>query len=224
LYNGGLAWLGAGRLDHAADLFALALRMDGLDAGQRADATLRLEESKKLLVQLDLRGLPEEASVQLDDGPDLPTEGPRYASQGTHTLTVRVDGEVQLTRSLSIGALKPRVLVVELALPSRTWSPRLTIGVSLLGGALAFGAVAVGTGIAGLSARDAVAEDLDAGAIDTETYEARDRAAELRVASNVFWVLAGVSLVTGGVLIVVDLTDEVAVVASPTQAALRISF
>jgi hypothetical protein len=185
---------------------------------------LRLEESKKLLVQLDLRGLPEEASVQLDDGPDLPTEGPRYASQGTHTLTVRVDGEVQLTRSLSIGALKPRVLVVELALPSRTWSPRLTIGVSLLGGALAFGAVAVGTGIAGLSARDAVAEDLDAGAIDTETYEARDRAAELRVASNVFWVLAGVSLVTGGVLIVVDLTDEVAVVASPTQAALRISF
>ena len=89
---------------------------------------------------------------------------------------------------------------------------------------MAFGAVAVGTGIAGLSARDAVVEDLDAGAIDTETYEARDRAAELRVASNVFWVLAGVSLVTGGVLIVVDLTDEVAVVASPTQAALRISF
>lgn len=224
LYNAGLAWIGAARLDHAADMFALALGMEGLSPEQEADATAKLEDAQRSLVVVELVGVGRLARVQLDEGPTLPREAKLHAAMGTHVVRVR-DGDSTEEREVVVSSLAPRVVEVRFGEPEpASLSARLVGGIALFGASLVFGGVAIGAGVTGQAAADDVLADIDAGTIDAETYDLRDQASELKVVANVCWVFAATTLVAGAALTIWEVTDTATVSASPTGATFRLRF
>lgn len=237
LYNAGLAWLGAGRLDHAADAFAAALAMEGLTAEQHSDAETRLAEARKVLAVLKPVGVAAGVEARVDDGPLLPASGELHGLAGTRELTV-VDAQGQETkRSVTVPKADGRSIEVRFdAEPTKPASgaglpPRIVIGLSMFGAAALLGGAAIGTGVAGLSTRDDfVAAQNEGGSSREELASLRDDAVSLKIATNVLWGLAGTALIGGGVATALGLVEpaeggaSASLVVTPGFAAVRGHF
>jgi hypothetical protein len=207
LYNAGLAWFGANRMDHAADVLSVALSMEGLSAEQKLDATRRLEAAEKQLAILKLSGVSADSKVRVDKGPTLPATARIHGSLGRHEVhAVDSDGGT-MTRTITVEKADGSELAVsfESAEPvapaaSRSFDPKLALGLGLLGGAVVFGVAAIGTGVAGLDARDEYVAALGDARAKDERSELRDDAVSLKVSTNVLWGFAAATLIGGGVL------------------------
>lgn len=213
LYNAGLAWLGAGRLDHAADAFAAALAMEGLTPEQKADSEKRLGDGQKVLARLRIEGAPSGARARVDDGPTLPSTGAFHALAGSREVTaVDSDGHEQKQRVQVPKADGREILVRFGESPGGADAPlptRIVIGLSLIGASALFGGAAIGTGVAGLSARDDfVAAQNEPGSTREELQTMRDEAVSLKIATNVLWALSGTAFLSGGVATVLGLVEE----------------
>lgn len=213
LYNAGLAWLGAGRLDHAADAFAAALAMEGLTPEQKADSEKRLAEAQKVLARLRVEGAPSGARARVDDGPTLPAQGAFHALAGAREVTV-VDGDGhEQKRAVQIPKADGRAISVRFGESSggadAPLPTRIVIGLSLLGASALFGGAAIGTGVVGLSARDDfVAAQNEPGSTREELQTMRDEAVSLKIATNVLWAVSGTAFIGGGVATLLGLLEE----------------
>jgi tetratricopeptide (TPR) repeat protein len=202
LYNAGLAWLAAGRMDHAADAFAAALEMDGLSAEQATDAQQRLRDSEKSLSVVTLVGAPRSAKARIDDGPLLDSRSRFHALPGAHKVTL-ADGDFDDSRAFNAARAEP-VQVQFGGSSSEDVPPLLIASIGLFGAAAVFGGAAIGTGITGLSARDEAVLRIDQGVIDQTTEDLIGEAESLKIATNVLWTLSALSAVGGGVVLLLS--------------------
>ena len=224
LYNAGLAWIGAARLDHAADVLALALGMEGLSPEQKADATAKLEDAKRSLVEVEVVGLSRDATLQLDEGPVLPPGAMLHAALGNHVINARTRDVVE-KQELSVTKLEPRVVTVRFGEPEpESLSGRLIGGVALFGLSAVFGGIAIGSGVTGLAARDELVLAIAREDFSNETFELRDQAEEFQVVANVCWVFSALSLVGGAALTIWEVTDTASVSATPSGANVTVRF
>ena len=214
LYNAGLAWLAAGRMDHAADAFVAALEMDGLSAEQATDAQQRLRDSEKSLSVVTLEGAPRSAKARIDDGPLLGSRSRFHALPGSHRVTL-ADGDFDDSRAFSAARGEP-VKVQFGGSHSADLPPLVIASIGLFGAAAVFGGAAIGTGITGLSARDEAVLRIDQGAIDDTTKDLVSEAESLKVATNVLWTLSALSAVGGGVVLLLSF-DETAEAPPPAK-------
>lgn len=216
LYTAGLAWDLASRSERAADAFARALEVPGLDAKQTQTAKDRLAQLEKSLGTLTVTG-PEGTKVQLDQFSEAPVPARLHAAPGVHTLSIRMPGKPIERKdvTLEIGKttsyeVKEEVKPEEPAPPPPPpaepeptpppppppppfWTLRRVIGVGVGGvGLAALGATAV-LGINANGAKDAY----DAG----PTREGFDHASSLETWTNVMLV-SGAVLLAGGVALV----------------------
>ena len=226
LYTAGLAWDGAGRPERAADAYARALEVPGLDATQTKKARDRVEKLEGTLGVLAVTA-PDGWKVQLDALTEAPTPARLHGQMGSHSLSVKPPGKPIESRSVTLSAGQVTKLVLEEKAepppkpttdPTPTkpttdptpppaakversyWITRRVIGVGVAGlGVAALGATAI-FGIEANSAKDAY----NAG----PTREAFDHASSLQTFTNVALVAGGVLLVGGIVLVVVpDVND-----------------
>lgn len=233
LYNAGLAWVAAGKPDHAADAFAVALSLEGLSPEQKLDATRRLDAAERTLAFVRLTGVPANAKARIDDGPLLSGSTRFHATQGEHEVFVTFEGGKTDSRKLAVPRADGTEIEVSFATPvgpdapARPLDVKLVIGVGLLGGAVVFGASAIGTGVAGLSARD---DYVTARAADSPNLESlRDDAVSLKIATNVLWGFAGATLAAGGALTLFSLmtptaSESASLSVAPDRVALTITF
>lgn len=215
LYNAGLAWQAATKLERAADALAAALGLGGLTEGQRLDAQARLADLRGSLGWVEIEA-PADALVSIGHAERVAAPARVHLPAGDHNLEVRWgDGRTETRRvTVQIGkasavVLAPRrvepapaavpVVGPEQGPPPASGSGNVGLVVGgwiTLGVGVAAGAAAIGMGTAALKARD----DFEASA-NTDAG-AHDRAATLRTATNVAWAGAGV-LALGGVLMLV---------------------
>jgi hypothetical protein len=220
LYTAGLAWDLASKLERAADAYARALDVPGLDAKQTATAKERIAVLERTLGTLGVTG-PEGWKVQLDAFTEAPLPARVHGAAGAHVLTVRAPGsplerkdvvlEVGKVAAMELKeevakapppqeepeappAAAPVVLAPPPPPPPAFWTTRRAIGTGVGGiGVAALGA----TILLGLSATSAK-EAYDAG----PTRASFDHASSLQAWTNVSLV-AGVVLLAGGVALVV---------------------
>ncbi len=234
LYNAGLAWVAAGKPDHAADAFGVALSLEGLSPEQKLDATRRLEAAERTLAFVKLVGVPADAKARIDDGPLLPASARFHATQGEHEVRVTFEGGKTDSRKLRVPKADGSDIEVTFTTSvapdstARALDVKLVVGLGLLGGAVVFGAAAIGTGAAGLSARDDYAAAL-ASSDRSELESLRDDAVSLKVSTNVLWGFAGAALAAGGALTIFSLisptsSESASLSLTPDRVALTISF
>jgi hypothetical protein len=217
LYTAGLAWDLASKPERAADAYARALEVGGLDPKQNSLAKDRVAQLETTLGTVAVAA-PEGWRVQLDTFTEVPTPARLHAGAGMHGLSVRAPGKPIERRDVTLQAGKvvtielkeepkivPRVEpepvkpppVVAPATPSaRTqfWITRRVIGVGVAG----LGVAALGSGIVlGLEA-DSAKTAYDAG----PTRESFDHASSLQTWTNVA-LISGALMVAGGVALVV---------------------
>lgn len=233
LYNAGLAWVAAGKPDHAADALAVALSLDGLSSEQKVDATRRLSAAERTLAFVKLTGLPSNAKARIDDGPLLSASTRFHATQGDHEVTVTFEDGKTDSRKITVPRADGSEIEVSFSTPvapdpePRALDLKLVIGLGLLGGAVVFGASAIGTGAAGLSARDDYVAARAAGSPNVASL--RDDAVSLKVATNVLWGFAGATLAAGGALTIFSLlnptsSESASLRVGPDEVALTFSF
>jgi tetratricopeptide (TPR) repeat protein len=92
LYTAGLAWDLAGKNERAADAYARALDVPGLDAKQSANAKDRVAALEKTLGTVAVQG-PEGWKVQLEAGSEAPVPVRLHAPSGSHALAVKEPGK-----------------------------------------------------------------------------------------------------------------------------------
>jgi hypothetical protein len=217
LYTAGLAWDLASRPERAADAYARALEVGGLDAKQTGLAKDRVAQLEKTLGTVAVTA-PEGWRVQLDTFTEVPTPARLHGSQGIHGLSVRAPGKPIARRDVTLDAGKvltlelkeePKVVAkvdVEPEKPPEVeappppspprqeyWITRRVAGVGVAG----VGVAALGSAIIlGLNANDAKTA-YDAG----PTRESFDHASSLQTWTNVALVSSAV-LVAGGLALV----------------------
>jgi len=217
LYTAGLAWDNAALPERAADAYARALEVQGLDAKQTGLAKERVAQLERTLGTLAVSA-PEGWKVQLDTFTEVPTPARLHGAPGVHALSVRAPGRPIERRDVSLDA--GRVTTLELKdepkvtakvepepvkqapapvaapapLPRASfWITRRVVGV----GVSSVGLAALGSAIVlGLNANDAKTA-YDAG----PTRESFDHASSLQTWTNVALV-TGALLVAGGVALV----------------------
>jgi len=213
LYNAGLAWLRANRPDRAADVFALALSMEGLSPEQTADATERLADAERRLTPVRIAGSDAAGTASIDDGPSLPAKSRFHAQAGSHEAVLTSSAGERRTQSFSVPPGSAAEVVVTFDAPSTSESSGLTpttiIGIAVLGGSVLFGGIAIGTGVGGLSARDDYVTALESGTSSADdVLSLRAQAVTMKITTNVMWALAGSALVAGGAVTVISLTER----------------
>ncbi len=215
LYTAGLAWDNAARPERAADAYARALEVSGLDAKQTAMAKERLSQLEKTLGTVVVTS-PEGWKVQLDTFTEVATPARLHASPGVHALTVRAPLKPIERRDVSLES--GRVLNLELKdegftreAPTETeskseavapppsapapavkpfWTNTRAAGVGLAGlGLAALGGFVV-LGLSAEGARDAYNT--------APTRESFDHASSLETWTNVA-LISGAALFAGGV-------------------------
>lgn len=218
LYTAALAWDLASRPERAADAYARALEVPGLDAKQTAVAKDRVSALEKSLGTVVVTA-PEGWKVQLDTLTEVRVPARLHAAPGIHTLTVRIPDKPIERRDVTLEAGKVTNLelkdeppptvepepVKEEQEPPRPepppprvrepfWNTMRVIGVGVAGvGVAALGAGAIlGTNANG--AKDAY----DA----APTRAAFDHASSLETWTNVA-LISGALLAVGGVVLVV---------------------
>ncbi|HQY61488.1 MAG: hypothetical protein IPF92_00735 [Myxococcales bacterium] len=113
LFTAALAWDTAGRPERAADAFARALELPGLDAKQTATAKERVEALERTLGVLALT-VPAGWKVQLDTLTEVKVTGPArlHAAPGAHVLTLQPPGRPIERRDVSLEAGKATPLTL----------------------------------------------------------------------------------------------------------------
>lgn len=214
LYTAGLAWDLGSKPERAADAFARALEVPGLDAKQRANATERIAALEKTLGTLAVTA-PEGWKVQLDTYTEVPAPARLHGPPGVRALSVRAPGkpierrdvalEVDTVQTLELNdepkraaqpdepRLEPTPEPKSVAVREAFWTIRRVAGVGVAGlGVAALG----GTVVLGLSANGAK-DAYDA----APTRAAYDHASSLQTWTNVS-LIAGGLLVAGGAVLV----------------------
>jgi len=111
LFTAALAWDTAGRPERAADAFARALELPGLDAKQTATAKERVEALERTLGVLALT-VPAGWKVQLDTLTEVTGPARLHAAPGAHVLTVRPTGRPIERRDVALEAGKATPLTL----------------------------------------------------------------------------------------------------------------
>ena len=205
IYNAGLAWQAAGELGRAAQAFAEALDRGGLSDAQAVDARKRMDGLSSRVGQLHVSA-PAGAKITVAHFQNASPPIDVYLAPGDHVVTVQFEDGAKTTRIVRMGTSRQEfdVQPPDQAPVSSTVSQeevesggvsRRTLGWVAVGGAGALSGVAVYLGLEALEARDAFNES---GHTDGEAH---DRAASMRTWTNVAWVAAGASGVTGVVLL-----------------------
>ena len=245
LYNAGLSWQSAGEPGRAADAYARALEMDGLDPHDDADAKQRLSALERKLGVLELRGdAGTKVTVAHAKGRDVPTR--IHLVPGSHELrvtmpdgqlryeTVRITAAEPTTVELAVTKSGPEPLPAASPVPTTDIAPREpappeaekpvpSSPLPAIGGVTL--ALGVGTAVAaialGVKALDARDEFNASGLTDVGLH---DKAASLRTAANVCWVGTGVLATAGVVMLVVYAASEPPEdpVQPSTQAVVRL--
>lgn len=219
LYTAALAWDLASRSERAADAFARALDVPGLDEKQTATARDRVAALEKSLGTVEVKA-PEGWKVQLDTFTEVKAPAKLHGAPGVHALNVRPPNKPAEKRDVTLEAGK--LVPIELKdepkpepkpeeppkkepdsvkvdpLPPRLahpfWTTPRIVGVGVIG----VGVAAVGGGIIlGLNAKDAESAYQEA-----PTRPAFEHASSLQTWTNVS-IIAGAVLVAGGIALVV---------------------
>ncbi|MBW2526136.1 MAG: hypothetical protein JRI23_18285 [Deltaproteobacteria bacterium] len=210
LYNAGMAWLEADERGRAADAFAGARKVGGMDERQDELCLAKLRDLRAVLGRVAI-GAPRGSTVSLAHarGRDAPTLV--HVEPGDYEVRVELPTGRQLDRLVHVEAGELRTIAfdapaeqaaapVESSDTSDTGEGPSALPVAgwvMVGTGVAAAAVAIGLGVAALDARD----EFDAsGYVDGDAHA---RADQLRTATNVCWVLAGVTAATGAVLLIV---------------------
>jgi hypothetical protein len=224
LYTAALAWDLASRPERAADAYARALEVPGLDTKQTGIAKDRVATLEKTLGTLAVTGV-EGTKVQLDTLSEVAVPGRLHAQPGVHVLSVRAPGKPIERRDVALDAGKTTSLELKEEkkpppkpnepepeppppkvtpkgpepLPPRLreqqfWTTPKAVGVGVLGVGLA--AIATGA-ILGTSAEGA--KDAYNAAPTQPGY---DHAKSLETLTNVTFVV-GALLTAGGVALLV---------------------
>lgn len=226
LYTAGLAWDLAGKPERAADAFARAIEVPGLDPKQATNAKEKIATYEKTLGTVTVEG-PDGTKVQLDAMTEAPVPARLHALAGAHSLTVKMPGKPVDHRDVLLEAGKvidvslkdeppkpkdptpssdptPKETTPKETSPLRSshdnyWTIRRVAGVGVAG----LGVAALGAGaILGISANGA-ADAYNA----SPSREAFDHASSLETWTNIS-LIAGAVCVVGGVVLVVLPDDD----------------
>ena len=240
LYTAGLAWDLANKPERAADAYARALSVGGLDPKQTNLAKDRVAQLEKMLGTATVTA-PDGWRVQLDTFTEVATPARIHGTAGVHSLSVRSPKGIE-RRDLTLEGGKVSALELKdapkiepkiekpppppptpAALPPRLqesfWTTRRAIGVGVAG--VGFMSVVSGIilGLEANSARDAY----NAG----PTQASYDHAGSLQTWTNITFIAGAVLLAGGVALVVIPEKDEgksVHVSAGPGGAMLTGSF
>lgn len=224
LYTAGLAWDLAGKPERAADAFARALDVPGLDPKQSTSAKEKIAAIEKTVGTVVVQG-PEGWRVQLDSLTEAPVPARLHAPAGPHSLAVKAPGKPVDHRDVALEAgkvvevnlkdepVKPQVTpppdpepkepptpapVVQASHESY-WTTRRVAGVGVAG----LGVAVLGAGaVLGINANGA-ADAYDA----SPSRAAFDHAQSLETWTNVAFIAGAVCLVGGIVLVVLPDDD-----------------
>jgi len=214
LYNAAMAWLAAEERGRAADAFARARKVGGLNDKQDRVSLERLDELRGELGRVAV-GAPRGSSIWLKHAEGVAAPALVHLEPGDYEVRVRLPSGEESRRDLAVAA--GELLTLSFTSPAESpESPEpgeepdgeaggesaLAIGAWVaVGTAVAAAGAAMGTGMAALDARD----EFDAsGYVDRDAY---DQADSLRTAANVCWAIAGVSATAGVVLFVLAYSD-----------------
>ncbi len=212
LYNAGLAWELAGSLAKAATAYEISLEGD-LKPKAREDATRRLRQLAGELGRVEL-SVPEGSTVRVLGFVIRTPSTTLYLEPGQHRIGVTLRNGASADRRVATEAGETTVVLVELPRgdgasppePSEVATPKprakeqsgnstATIGWIALGVAGAASGAAVVLGIQALRARDQYE-----GSRNTDG-DARQRAEELRLWTNIAWGTAALSGASGAVIL-----------------------
>lgn len=236
LYNAGQSWAAAGALPRAADAYAAALRAEGLNEAQATSARAHLRAYETSLGRVEVTA-PAGTLVALEHVDRASAPLLVHVTPGEHAVrAVLADGQA-ITKIARVGPGErititfPTPAKQEQQAPpaSQASAPRggearphagpsglLVLGWSAIGGAGLAGGAAIFLGARGLAARDA----FDASGHTDQA--ARDRAASLRVWTNVTWATAG-ALGAAGVVLLLVAPSRPAVKASVSLGGAAVS-
>ncbi len=217
LFTAGLAWDLASKLERAADAYARALEVPGLDPKQQATAKERVAVLEKTLGTLTVTG-PEGWKVQLGSFTEVPVPARLHGAAGVHVLSVRAPGKPGERRDVTlevgkVSALEvkdepkpappkeepapppaPPPVVVQGPPREGFWITRRAVGVGVAGVGVAALGSAIVLGLSANGARDAY--------VAGPTRASFDHASSLETWTNVMLVAGGL-LAAGGVALVV---------------------
>jgi len=213
-YMAAIAWEQGSRPDRAADAYARALQLPGLDEVANERAKDRVRELEKLLGTLSVTG-PDGWRVQLDGQLDVPLPARVHGLPGVHSLHMQAPGRPTAKREVSLSASStteleltdtdvpvptgptapapPKIVKIEVVreVPPPGNTRRIVgAGVGGLGVATMIGAVV--TGVSALGARDAYQS--------SRTQDAYDHVRALQTTTNVLWITGGALAITGAAL------------------------
>lgn len=243
LYTAGLAWDNASRPERAADAYARALDVGGLDTKQAGLARDRVAQLEKTLGTLAVTA-PDGWKVQLDTFTEVVVPARLHGSPGVHALSIRAPGRPIERRDVSLDAGKITNLDLkdEPKIPVKTdpdppkppppveppkpppprasyWITRRIAGVAVtgVGGAFLVSGIVLGANANGAgTAYDA-----------KPTRESYDHASSLQTWTNVAFISSAL-FVAGGLALILwpdkDSEAEVRIGASPNGAMFSGSF
>jgi hypothetical protein len=214
-FNAGLAWQAAGEDGRAADAYEIALADTGLEAKERGVARARLASLEPKLGLVVVTG-PAGALVSLAHAQRKPVPLRVHAAPGVHQLQLQHPSGAAEARQIEVAAgqtleitfgaepappakpaaqppLRPTAPTRRAPPPAAdqgTADPRPWVGGALLGVAALSTGAAIYLGVRTLDARDEYLPQQT----DDDLYE---RADDLRTATNVAWIGAGVTAAAG---------------------------
>lgn len=205
VYNAGLAWAAAGEKARAAQAFAEAIERGGLSDAQSTDARKRLRQLRSALGRLRISA-PDGATVDVAHILGATPPVSVFLEPGTHRIEVTLADGQRLSQMHDVVLGDDDVVIrpsrEESSVTVKPSSSRRTFGWIAVGGAAVLSGAGVYLGLEALKARD---QFNDSGHTDADAH---DRAASMRLWTNVAWAAAGASAVTGIVLLSGSESDE----------------
>lgn len=221
-YNAASAWEQAGEVARAATAYEAALAFDTLDTARTEQANERLVQLRKTLGRVSVRQ-PLGALITVDHMQRAPVPALFYLRPGTYDIAVEYEGTESVTRAdvdagkdhdISLD-LPPSVMSVpppQSSVPNEPppvppppvddGATQKTLGWIGVGAGVALSSAAIVFGIRALAARD------DYNRTKYTSADARDKASDLRLATNLLWGGATVTGATGLVLLLTAPTVE----------------
>ena len=248
LFTAGLAWDNAARPERAADAYARALEVGGLEGKQNNVARDRVAALESTLGTLTVTA-PDGSKVQLYTFTEVPTPARLHATPGTHALSVRAPGKPIERRDVTLEGGKTTQLELkdEIKIPTKPPPepdkprqvdpptkkdpqpsyppPRVD---SFWNARRAIGVGVAGIGVATLAGGAILGINAN-GAKDAyvaaPSQQGFDHASSLETWTNVAFIAGGVLLVGGVVLVVLpDFEGKAQVGIGPNGASLRGTF